>query len=243
MRQRPILFSPPMVRALLDGTKTQTRRVVKPQPFNGRSDDEVRAQMRQLGALGPDESLRALVNAARDHGFVDDPCPYGEPGDRLYVREAWRADKSIDAMNAKQIATAALEAGYPKPWAPIQYEADGMRDNWVRHFGTVQTEPGRYRHARFMPRWASRITLEITDIRVERLQDISEADAIAEGVERIPDNHGNGPAYRDYYLDRDDVAEWFSNPVDSYRTLWESINGAGSWEKNRWVWVVEFKRV
>ena len=142
----------------------------------------------------------------------------------LWVREAWRADASLDHLNGTQIAKAAIEAGYSAPWAPIQYEADGVRRDWVHMFSGIDTTPGRYRHARFMPRWASRILLEITNVRVERLQDISEEDAIAEGAEWAACG-----------------APQIGSHKAGYAQLWESINGAGSWEQNPWVWVISFK--
>lgn len=143
MSDRPILFSAPMVRAILDGHKTQTRRVMKLQAH---------------------------------------PCPYGVPGDRLWVREAFRFLDSFDGDSPTAVGDRCLIAGYPKPWAPTQYEADGWRDNWMN----VGTPPGtiaagKLRPGIHMPRWASRITLEITDVRVERLQDISNADCAREG--------------------------------------------------------------
>ncbi|OGB26500.1 MAG: hypothetical protein A3I66_21465 [Burkholderiales bacterium RIFCSPLOWO2_02_FULL_57_36] len=97
-----------------------------------------------------------------------------------------------------------------------------------------------------MPRWASRINLEIVAVRVERLQDISKADAIAEGIEGcdvVINGRSQGWTWRDYTSKCDDPCEWFSNPIRSYRTLWETINGPGSWNANPWVWVVEFKKV
>lgn len=231
MRELPILFSAPMVRASLADRKTHTRRVVQPQldlglyldwqempPLNGKT------RFRRVGADYPDTE--------KDDGIV---CPYGQPGDRLWVREAWRSAESLDHLSGSAMAEACLEAGYQRPWAPIEYVADGERVNW-KHTGTPlhagPPKPGRYRHGRFMPRWASRITLEVTGIRVERLQDISEADAIAEGL--LPD--------RDGWRGAEDLP-WFASPVAAYRSLWESINGAGSWDANPWVWVVEFRRI
>jgi hypothetical protein len=183
MADHPILFSAPMVRALLAGTKTQTRRAVKLQP-TFRNDH-----------LATD--LRALL----------DRCPYCQPGDRLWVREAW-APEQYDA-NATTINE--IDASVSRP----AYRA------------TFDHEPVYvWKPSIHMPRALSRITLEVTDVRVERLQDICEADVWAEGcrVEMFPDAAKGGT----FKL--------------RYRRLWESINGAGSWEANPWVWVVEFKR-
>lgn len=191
VKARPILFSAPMIRALLAGTKTQTRRAVRPQPECGFI----------VGSPG------------------SPACPYGLTGDLLYVKESWRTAKSLDDLDGTNIADKCLNAGYRKPWTPMQFEADGYRcSNW-RGFGSGDeiATPGRYRHARFMPRWASRLTLRITDVRVQRLQEISNDDSIAEGIE-------------------DQRA-----PRMQYCKLWESINGAGSWAANPWVWAISFE--
>lgn len=226
MKERPILFSAPMVRALLAGTKTQTRRVVQQElrPLAEGSD----------GYSFDHKGINYRVNAR--HTTVGawaqllQFCPYGRPGERLWVREAWRTAASLDHLNAQGIADAAAAAGHDKPWAPVQYEADGARLNW-QGFGNGHDPavPGRYRHGRFMPRWASRIALEVNEVRVERLQDISEADAVAEGCPQPPHLRITRP-------DRDDSARGW------YRDLWGQINGAGSWDANPFVWVVEFRR-
>ena len=180
MKERPILFSAPMVRALLDGSKTQTRRVVK-HPLLC--------------------DLSFIVNCGDgwwgdEEGEVQARCPYGQPGDRLWVREAWTTHACFDKVPPRDLTTRS-----------IHYIADG------------EIETGKYRPPMFMPRWASRITLEITAVRIERLQDISETDALAEGI------------------DQDTCA-----PIAVYRELWEQINGHASWDLNPWVWVIEFKK-
>ena len=184
MKESPILFSAPMVRALLAGTKTQTRRIVK---------------ARDLEWMDVHQGLREPDNAER--------CPYGQPGDRLWVREAWRAELTWNTTKP---------SGIPDE-AALWYEADDQ----PRNNGRGTKFKGKLRSSIHIPRAASRITLEITGVRVERLQDISEADAIAEGVYTDP----ACPAY------------------DAYAQLWDEINGLGSWEANPWVWVIEFKRV
>lgn len=207
MKERPILFSAPMVRSILEGRKTMTRRVIKPQPV-GNAD----VQFRVAGAVTIAPTGKQLR------------CPYGAPGDRLYLKEAWRTLDTLDDLRGSEIADKCLAADYPKPWAPIQYEADGCRDNWLhvctpQHSGAPQ--PGRYRHAKFMPRWASRITLEVTEARVERLNEISAGDCWAEGIPCSPD----------------------VDPIHEFQELWESIYGSGSWGANPLVWAVGFKRV
>lgn len=233
-KERPILFSTPMVRAILEGRKTQTRRVCKGAEAEALSE-----------IVGPYEDETGAGWCGDAEGDVKFACPYGQPGDHLWVREAWRVPISLDGLSGKQIAAKCLDAGYRTPWCPIQYEADGARTrerNW-RDFGPTL---GRKRHACFMPRWASRTTLEVTGVRVERLQAISEADAIAEGIEWYED------ATRP---DRDSGWQCYPSPepgciglstkdsIYAFRTLWETINGAGSWDANPWVWAIEFEQV
>jgi len=200
MTERPILFSGPMVRALLDGTKTQTRRVIKRQPWASCSIEE--------GNDGESPFVYSALNGAGPGHDVDESrtpcvCPYGQPGDRLWVREAW----------ARAYVTQAAQE-----WI-VYREGDNRTD-----YG------GPWKPSIHMPRWASRILLEITGVRVERLQDISEADAVAEGWQRRPevseDPQVHADAARDWYMD-----------------LWEQINGTDSWAANPWVWVVEFRRI
>ena len=191
MKERPILFSSPMVRAILDGRKTQTRRVIKEKLMRGEG---------------------AHVNN----------CQYGKPGDRLWVRETWQGPLFYDEI--------------PEDWNSDKYKtpeycyykASGdscdftdSDDNFVE----------RWSPSIHMPRWASRILLEVTNVRVERLHDISEEDAKAEGSyvcdyfgRRLLDQSSNQGCYK-----------W------GYRSIWESLNGSGSWHLNPFVWVVEFR--
>jgi hypothetical protein len=202
MRERPILFSAPMVRALLDGTKTQTRRVVNPQPDNRPGMNCTRLIFKnRKGMPLLDEALEAVKPVL----FLS-LCPYGQPGDRLWVREAIRLvpDPEPDDGTGRVLST---------------YGADGsltVADAWPWKRS--------YLPPMHCPRGLSRIDLEVTDVRVERLQDIGESDCYAEGI-RHADVWGDGTA------------------VGFYRTLWEQINGAGSWAANPWVWVMEFRRV
>ena len=192
IKERPILFSAPMVRAILEGRKTVTRRAVK--------------------GVG----LVWLDNFTPE--YVADPennlCPYGKPGDRLWVREAWQADAQVNSVAPRDLSHG----------EPIRYPAD-----WdFRQTGCAMIKPGKIRPSIHMPRWVSRILQEITDVRVERLQDISNEQAEAEGVEFLraaPD------------LDETLTA------AQLFDCLWSSINGADSWAANPWVWVVEFKRI
>lgn len=233
MRERGTLFQAPMVRALLRQVdpKTQTRRLIKPQP-------DVSAAGNLSGEWLAKPMSGLLLPKLQD---IVEHCPYGVPGDRLWVREAWRAAASLDKLSPKQIGEKSLDAGYSTPWCPIQFEADGARTGGWHGFDTPPkvTEPGRLRASMHLPRWASRITLEITGVRVERLQDISAADAIAEGIRRV------GDGFERFHVDPDapQGQPFTRNPVLAYRGLWESINGADSWDANPYVWVVAFRRV
>jgi hypothetical protein len=226
MKERPILFSAPMVRAILEGRKSQTRRVVKPQP--GECDHSL-----WPGHPSPDWRCdsagwvcmicgNGAALTARDVSHIR--CPYGQPSDRLWVKETWRPRAALG------------------PWdVEIDYAADGatrtIRDG---EFGDRDwTMPKAAERGNvsplFMPRWASRITLEVTGVRVERLQDISEADAKAEGVEsdfassEYIATHGGALCGRQFRY--------------AYAELWNQINGAGAYHANPWVWAVEFKRI
>lgn len=227
-----------MVRSSLDDTKTQTRRVCKPQFVADALPVEMPATDPAGGWVVPGHSGMWWCEAAANPDDVR-RCPYGQPGDRLWVREAWMPDPPCDgtwgytAWAGSRIGQiAAVPERFQHP-AFCNYRA-----SWLHGTDGLRWTPGIH-----MPRWASRITLEVTGVRVERLQDISESDAIAEGIERAP-SMGKPGAFQwcDYRLPRD-PSEWFNDPVRSYQSLWEQINGPGSWASNPWVWVVEFKRL
>lgn len=217
MTERPILMSGPMVRAILDGRKTQTRRVVKPQPSHFTPSPNVHHPRHPAAYF--DAYCNAPKTGANPRGMSDRwcwwtpdnrqgpdwiRCPYGAPGDRLWVRETWGT------------------GGY-FPW-PYGYRADGKE------------YPGEcWRPSIHMPRRASRLTLEVTVVRVERLQAITQADARAEGV---VDTSGAWDHVPGGLLDTSRAG-----PRGAFEALWNSINGADSWDANPWVWVVEFRRV
>ncbi|WP_444903794.1 hypothetical protein ACJJIU_00070 [Microbulbifer sp. CnH-101-E] len=246
MKERPILLNGDMVRAILDGRKTQTRRLINPQPFNGVSNEEA---IKQIGGLPPRLSLHQVINQAWRSGCADIPCPLGKPCDRLWVRETWwQAGDWVSSYpeddeghwgGSKRIHFAA--DGNP-PNEPNYDHPDGLQNGSFAAAHPYRV--WRKRPSIHMPRWASRITLEITTVRVERIQDISEEDAKSEGlrwhslyrewggVELHPDSRPDLPQWR-----------WYDNPVEAFKYLWESINGAGSWDQNPWVWVIEFRRV
>lgn len=222
-----------MVRSTIAGTKTQTRRVVRWRDL----DKGLSLDFTGLRAFSYAQGwvLESPSRTSSEWRCKPTPCPYGKVGDRLWVREPWRVDASLDRFNGTQIADRALAAGFPKPWAPIQYEADGARDNWVHKFSGVDTAPGRLRLARFMPRWASRITLEVTDVRVERLRDISVADCISEGI-------GFDVRLGGHCLP-DGSHFHATDPRMSFWSLWEAINGPFSVVANPLVWAISFRRM
>ena len=185
MKERPILFSAPMVRAILEGKKTQTRRVWKQPTSLCMKDDCLYAT---------EHDARQSFNPIARDEIV---CPYGQRGDRLWVREAFHiCPHHEDYFYRADDENLPLKCKAHTKWKPSIH----------------------------MPRRASRITLEITSIRVERLQDISDADALAEGVDQT------NTSIRGYAAER-------------FKRLWSSINGADSWHSNPWVWVIEFKKV
>lgn len=224
MSERPILFSGPMVRAVLDDSKTQTRRIVKPQPI-GRpwfwEGDSVDPEPQWFDGY---ERGRAPCGAGIEDINKPIRCPYGQPGDRLWVRETWDwRDWSWNKDCRVRIAYAAdgeqADKTSPVGWRPTIYNYE------------------RWRPSIHMPRWASRITLEVLGVRVERLQDISEEDARAEGVESW--------AKSDAGLATLSAVGFAvpSAPRFLFQLLWISINGQDSWDANPWVWVVEFRRL
>jgi hypothetical protein len=215
-KERPILFSGPMVRAILDGRKTQTRRVIKHKESRWEcSDDGL------TGKVWPFWPCYVFGEPEP----VEMPCPYGKPGDRLWVREAWAVVPHVTDNGPKHRA-----------------KGDGTGVTW-RADWNANPSGFKWKPSIHMPRWASRITLEITGVRVERLQEISEADAIAEGIEsRRVSWLPNGCEYR-YHGWLHKHHQWSSSPINSYRSLWEEIHGPESWAANPWVWVVEFQKV
>lgn len=208
MKERPILFSGPMVRAILSGQKTVTRRIVKPQyldgPWSVRQTESPRHERHSHDWW--------LPTGSQPYAALP-PCPYGQIGDRLWVREAWAQINVAQAPGESWVVYRECDnrTDYGGPWKPSIH----------------------------MRRRDSRILLEVTDVRVERLQDISDEQAEAEGIEGcIPscpgpyDEHGNPEC---------DCMNLTCK--QSFQALWESINGRKSWDADPWVWVVEFKRI
>ena len=199
MKESPIPFKGDMVRAVLSGQKTQTRRPMKPIPVYPDAFGGLRREIH-------DGQVHFWASGAElpAHKFR---CPYGQPGDRLWVRERWAADMSFDDLPPRML---------PPRGMPIYYHA------------TAQCMDYKWRPSIHMPRWASRITLEITDIRVERVQNIHEEDAIAEGIDPRKLSYLSG-----------------ERAVTKFSVLWNSIYAADGlgWDINPWVLVIAFKRV
>lgn len=224
MTDRPIIFSAPMVQALLAGRKSQTRRLLKPQP-----------------AYRDDVPTKLVWQVRKNSGifnFDDDQfrrhapmlCPYA-PGDRLYVREA----HSLHRAHGQYFKTPAEDHGERwGPWSglPIAVSPDKTRVAYYRE-GFDRSGPPKWRPSIHMPRWASRITLTVTEVRVQRLQEISEADAVAEGCEAT----GWMPSYGN----PDNAGCEESIPAtDAYASLWNSLHGPEAWDANPWVVAISF---
>ena len=231
-----------MVRAILEGRKTQTRRIIKPQyEVSGSIWTSIKTKtwMHQSKI----ENCESLLKV----------CPYGQVGDILWVRETWQVVFELEydhhAMDGSCVNI--------REWIPnfdsVEKTCVGLSSEWscasmpernkyyVYMTSDIQFIDGKHKlkwkPSIFMPKAASRIKLEITDIRVERLQDISEEDAIAEGIQTLCDPKISKTGSGEKFYNENDY------PTDYYQRLWESINGKGSWDLNPWVWVISFKRV
>ena len=243
MTERPIPFKGEMVRAILDGRKTQTRRIMKVQPWPDALVTVEHYHPTVIDRHGDMQPGKEIFGAHWDDGEYGCRSPYGAPGDMLWVREAWRAWSQYEDWPPSRLP----------PVVDVQYIADASAP-WS----------SRHRSPRYMPRWASRITLRITDIRVERLQDISEDDARAEGCEarQFPGPWWQG--YRDLgdgelihqQAAGETAPDWMIEPKkmpptpwldrsarDGFRSIWMGLYGPGAWDENPWVWVISFERV
>lgn len=241
MTDRPIIFSAPMVRALLDGRKTQTRRILKLPPVPEHLGEW---QVSTIGGAG--------VTDSRGKPVPEQPCawhsrtgatvvPRYQAGDRLHVRESWR------------VSPEACEGWHPdimQGW--IDYQAGGSLEvvapsmDAVEKAAFLTTEsrdwdfiPHRYRPSIHMPRWASRLTLIVEDIRVERLNHLTEADAVAEGIESY--GYGSIWGWIDYTETNPNMTRCLADPRASFETLWQSLHGDEAWEANPFVVAVGFR--
>ncbi|MFN7883209.1 MAG: hypothetical protein ACK5PF_09385 [bacterium] len=201
MADYPMIFSAPMVLALLDGRKTQARRVLKEQ-----------RHVATPAMVGGRSQWQGFSGAK-----LGDVVLRYAPGDRLWVKEAWRTQPANDHLRPSELDPAT---------ATVWFDASS---DWQYDY-----EKPRYRHARFMPRWASRLTLTVTDVRVQRVQDISEEDAVAEGIERLVGSKGPN------HFSRQICGKWsgsFNAPTaqDVYADIWNTLHGPDAWDRNPWV--------
>jgi hypothetical protein len=214
MRERPILLNAEMVRAVLDGRKTQTRRIIQSPAKSMQANGQKVIDYREPGDKWYGDHVFSMRNQSgtwcdyTKEQFLA-KCPFGAVGDRLWVRETFRVHS-----RATDVSTLVYKASERQSWTEQTHRVPIAKCNKL-------VSPEKWTPSIHMPRWASRIKLEITGVRVERLQDISETDARAEGI--------TGSLVRDV--------------TAAYSALWQSINGEESWQANPWVWVIEFKRV
>ncbi len=234
MKERPILFSGPMVRALLEGRKTQTRRMVKPQPTQMTNGEVAWPEGRAGGVLHRPPAPQL---------WVDTNCPYGQPGDRLWVREAWRpfwdgVDEPGQLGDCIQYRADGAKIKPEVPDVETGYRFDNMCD--------AEDPDPRWRPSIHMPRWACRIVLEVTAVRVERVRDIAPGDALAEGIQSFtkdgtllkfwPCDPAEGPMKRAWQ-------DLPTSPREAFFDLFYGINKRAPRDQNPWVWVVEFRRL
>lgn len=229
MAEKPILFNGEMVRAILAGTKTVTRRAIKPQPPLDEHGDLacgriLGPEMYHPAVIGKDGEMEpgeAVYGAYDDNGEWGVKCPYGRPGDLLWLREAFALDSMYDDCPPSQ-----AECEH------VKFLADGTEhiDGHCVYEGDFEVDFGRNRPSIHMPRWASRITLRVTAVRVERVQEIKGADVLSEGVS----SHVHPSA------------EYFESAQrDAFAKLWNSINKKRDygWDSNPWCWCVSFEVV
>lgn len=202
MKERPIIFNAEMVKAIFDGRKTQTRRALTSHHIN---------LIKFAAHIGECYPLEDMHDGSQSYYLQY--CPFGQIGDRLWVRETWCMSVNDDGhpINSSGELTS-------NECAELFYRSTPPKNLDAKWVPSIH-----------MPRWASRINLEITGIRVERLNDISEADALAEGMD-------NGTS------DAAMAAGWYEKPQRAFQRLWTQIYGEESWSSNPWVWVIEFKQ-
>ncbi|UVL07341.1 hypothetical protein LOY39_16680 [Pseudomonas rhodesiae] len=228
IKERPILFSAPMVRAILEGRKTVTRRGLPGYQIPTLDTDgqwlSVAQRHRQWGFAVSGETEQLCGKELETSGC----CPYGKPGDRLWVRETWYCNHS-EVQKGPYLQPADMQdLDQAREDGDLVFAADGLNP--------YEQDQPTWRPSIHMPRWASRILLEITDVRVERLQDITEEQAKAEGVRLYTDHAELGDWWH-----VEGIETYSADPRKSFELLWSSVGG--DWQSNPWVWVVEFKRV
>lgn len=235
MKERGIIFNGEMVRAILDNRKTQTRRVMKVQPVECNHvhwPEYPTPEWKSYEEVWSCAVCGNGVSLAR-HGTRGITCPFGQPGDRLWVRETSGLQVRRDALGG----TGEFRVYRASNPDAIRYT-----------IASGKIAPVKWVPSIHMPRWASRITLEITDVRVERLQDISPEDAVNEGLE-VQNFTGFGDEPYTPHFSEPDVyydplkKSWTEYPPEAFQGLWQSIYGEASWASNPWCWVIEFKHI
>lgn len=233
MKQKPILFSTPMVQAILAGRKTQTRRILTPQPV-------AQGAVETFCKAGPGSvDAKDLTAADIEMDQLFQRCPYGQPGDVLWVREGhyryghWVEKEGVFTPTGRQ------KWMFVPLTDEVLYEAPASFRKGM-HNKDPHTSAWHKRLARFMPRHTARMFLQVTDRRVERLQNITETDAIAEGIQK----HTGGYATNYRQPNAKSYLDGYSySAQEEFKKLWGSINGADSWQANPWVWAVSFERI
>jgi hypothetical protein len=232
-----------MVRAILEGRKSVTRRAVKGGQIPTEDTSITVGERQRWSAIGQrDPRYGFCVFGSTEAECAKEleefaPCPHGRRGERLWVRETWYCDH-VEVQRGPYLKPADMvDLGQAREDGDLVYAADGLTP--------YEQEQPTWKPSIHMPRWASRILLEITDVRVERLQDGDgetdfESRYLAEGINRI--HHGDGEYHYHAFKTEAGPGNW-NDPFDAWRELWVSVNGADSWNTNPWVWVVEFKRV
>ncbi|WP_417212110.1 hypothetical protein [Acinetobacter venetianus] len=237
MKEHPILFNTAMVKAILEGRKTQTRRTVKAKKGADCSDEMWidKYALKDVVEWKEQEGRWFGCMGYRTLTFAD--CPYGEVGDRLWVRETWSTvnlygEIALAYKADSEVIRVVENDSFQDEDGLINYDDPRLEKYsfaaWADDL--LEGKEGNWKPSIHMPRWVSRIQLEITNIRIERLKDISKADAIAEGC----DNSKSEAAIE---------IGWYEKPIKAFERLWNAINGGDSWNENPWVWVVEFKIV
>lgn len=223
MKKRPILFNAEMVNAILEGRKTQTRRIVKNQPLDKSKSCFVieSTDRQQIGTF--------RFSDINHENPVYIRCPHGSAGDQLWVKETYAVGVCSDRLKPSELSPRFHLVDNGGIW----YEADTTCPK------SPVTEKGKIRPSLFIPKWASRINLIIDSISSQRLHDINQDDAIAEGIELVEHN-----CFKNYLTgppnDERPGYEYLEDPIGSFRSLWKSINGIDSWNSNPWVWVIRF---
>lgn len=234
-KERPILFSTPMVQARLNGTKTMTRRTKGLDKINENPDDWqfewADFYLKKPYTFTQKSTVNEKSLVERNFNQEQINCPFGMIGDVLWVKETFNISPN-DQLTPDEKNNCIPHEGNPEEYS-IVYKASSKENTHPDHpeWGKKKWKPSL-----FMPKSAARIFLEITDIRVERLQSIPEQDAINEGIEPCG-THG----YKNYLSKTEMLCKL--NPIESFKTLWQSINGVESWDKNPFVWVLQFKRI